>query len=178
MCQYSAVEGVPNSWHRTHLGQYAIGRAGLVITPRTTSPGWSQILGTLPQEALPQALMRSKYTPPTVTSSTDSSHRCLTTEQTPMAACLRIEYVWCWRLLMRSETPSQTLCRCLFASPPPSLRLGEKRFRYGAIIETPNFLVLACVRPASWHRKPGGPFATLATSQKKGKGLPLVRSRG
>ena len=35
MCQYSAIDGVPNSWHRTHLGQYAIGRAGLVITEAT-----------------------------------------------------------------------------------------------------------------------------------------------
>ena len=35
MCQYSATDGVPNSWHRTHLGQFAIGRAGLVITEAT-----------------------------------------------------------------------------------------------------------------------------------------------
>ena len=35
MCQYSAVDGVVQSWHRVHLGQYAIGRAGLIITEAT-----------------------------------------------------------------------------------------------------------------------------------------------
>ena len=35
MCQYSAKDGVPNAWHQTHLGQFAIGRAGLIITEAT-----------------------------------------------------------------------------------------------------------------------------------------------
>jgi 2,4-dienoyl-CoA reductase-like NADH-dependent reductase (Old Yellow Enzyme family) len=32
MCQYSAVDGVPNDWHLAHLGSFARGGAGLVIT--------------------------------------------------------------------------------------------------------------------------------------------------
>ena len=32
MCQYSAVDGVPNDWHFVHLGQFAAGGAGLVMT--------------------------------------------------------------------------------------------------------------------------------------------------
>lgn len=32
MCQYSAVEGVPNDWHLVHLGSRAVGGAGLVLT--------------------------------------------------------------------------------------------------------------------------------------------------
>jgi 2,4-dienoyl-CoA reductase-like NADH-dependent reductase (Old Yellow Enzyme family) len=32
MCQYSAVQGVPNEWHLVHLGARAIGGAALVIT--------------------------------------------------------------------------------------------------------------------------------------------------
>ena len=32
MCQYSAVDGVPNDWHLVHLGQFAAGGAGLVFT--------------------------------------------------------------------------------------------------------------------------------------------------
>jgi 2,4-dienoyl-CoA reductase-like NADH-dependent reductase (Old Yellow Enzyme family) len=35
MCQYSAVDGVPNSWHLVHLGSRAIGGAGLVISEAT-----------------------------------------------------------------------------------------------------------------------------------------------
>lgn len=35
MCQYSAVEGVPNEWHSAHLGSMAIGGAGLVIAEMT-----------------------------------------------------------------------------------------------------------------------------------------------
>lgn len=31
MCQYSAVEGVPNDWHHVHLASFAAGGAGLVI---------------------------------------------------------------------------------------------------------------------------------------------------
>jgi 2,4-dienoyl-CoA reductase-like NADH-dependent reductase (Old Yellow Enzyme family) len=32
MCQYSAVDGLPNDWHLMHLGQFASGGAGLVVT--------------------------------------------------------------------------------------------------------------------------------------------------
>lgn len=32
MCQYSAVDGMINDWHRVHLGSRAVGGAGLIIT--------------------------------------------------------------------------------------------------------------------------------------------------
>ena len=32
MCQYSSVEGMPADWHLVHLGQFATGGAGLVMT--------------------------------------------------------------------------------------------------------------------------------------------------
>jgi 2,4-dienoyl-CoA reductase-like NADH-dependent reductase (Old Yellow Enzyme family) len=32
MCQYSAVDGVPNDWHLVHLGSFARGGAGMVMT--------------------------------------------------------------------------------------------------------------------------------------------------
>ncbi|MCU0266656.1 MAG: NADH:flavin oxidoreductase/NADH oxidase, partial [Actinomycetia bacterium] len=35
MCQYSAVEGQPNDWHLVHLGQFAVGGFGLVMTEAT-----------------------------------------------------------------------------------------------------------------------------------------------
>lgn len=35
MCQYSAVDGVPNDWHLVHLGALARGGAGLVMTEMT-----------------------------------------------------------------------------------------------------------------------------------------------
>lgn len=35
MCQYSAVDGVPNEWHLVHLGGFAKGGAGLVISEAT-----------------------------------------------------------------------------------------------------------------------------------------------
>src|SRR5215469_5039275 len=35
MCEYSAVDGVPNDWHLVHLGSRAIGGAGLVFTEMT-----------------------------------------------------------------------------------------------------------------------------------------------
>lgn len=35
MCQYSAVHGVPNDWHLVHLGSFARGGAGLVLTEAT-----------------------------------------------------------------------------------------------------------------------------------------------
>ena len=35
MCQYSAVDGIPNDWHLQHLASRAIGGAGLVMTEMT-----------------------------------------------------------------------------------------------------------------------------------------------
>jgi len=35
MCQYSALDGVPNDWHLVHLGSFARGGAGLVFTEAT-----------------------------------------------------------------------------------------------------------------------------------------------
>jgi anthraniloyl-CoA monooxygenase len=35
MCQYSAVDGMPNDWHLVHLGARALGGAGLVFTEMT-----------------------------------------------------------------------------------------------------------------------------------------------
>jgi 2,4-dienoyl-CoA reductase-like NADH-dependent reductase (Old Yellow Enzyme family) len=36
MCQYSAVDGVVQPWHLVHLGGFAQGRAGLIITEATS----------------------------------------------------------------------------------------------------------------------------------------------
>ncbi len=35
MCQYSAVDGIPNDWHLVHLGSRAVGGAALVIAEAT-----------------------------------------------------------------------------------------------------------------------------------------------
>lgn len=35
MCQYSAIDGVPNNWHLVHLGSRAVGGAGLVMVEAT-----------------------------------------------------------------------------------------------------------------------------------------------
>ena len=35
MCQYSAVDGMPNNWHLVHLGSRAVGGAGLVMAEAT-----------------------------------------------------------------------------------------------------------------------------------------------
>jgi len=35
MCQYSAVDGIPNTWHLVHLAQFASGGAGMVIAEAT-----------------------------------------------------------------------------------------------------------------------------------------------
>ena len=35
MCQYSAVDGLPDDWHLVHLGSFARGGAGLVLTEAT-----------------------------------------------------------------------------------------------------------------------------------------------
>ena len=54
MCQYSAVDGVPNEWHLVHLGSRAVGGAAVIVTEATAvspegriSPGdvglWNQV---------------------------------------------------------------------------------------------------------------------------------------
>ncbi|GAB6857122.1 NADH:flavin oxidoreductase/NADH oxidase [Microbacterium xylanilyticum] len=35
MCMYSAVDGVPQEWHHTHLAQFASGGAGLIVAEAT-----------------------------------------------------------------------------------------------------------------------------------------------
>lgn len=35
MCQYSAVDGIPNDWHFVHLGSRAVGGAGLIMVEAT-----------------------------------------------------------------------------------------------------------------------------------------------
>jgi len=35
MCEYSAIDGMPNDWHLVHLGSRAVGGAGLVFTEAT-----------------------------------------------------------------------------------------------------------------------------------------------
>jgi 2,4-dienoyl-CoA reductase-like NADH-dependent reductase (Old Yellow Enzyme family) len=35
MCQYSSKDGYANNWHLVHLGQYAIGKAGLIMQEAT-----------------------------------------------------------------------------------------------------------------------------------------------
>ncbi|WP_424935359.1 MULTISPECIES: NADH:flavin oxidoreductase/NADH oxidase [Bacteria] len=35
MCMYSAEDGLPDDWHRTHLAQFASGGAGLILTEAT-----------------------------------------------------------------------------------------------------------------------------------------------
>lgn len=39
MCQYSALEGVVQYWHRVHLGAWAINKAGLIIAEGPDSAG-------------------------------------------------------------------------------------------------------------------------------------------
>ena len=36
MCQYSAADGLANDWHLVHLGSFAVGGAGLVMTEATS----------------------------------------------------------------------------------------------------------------------------------------------
>ncbi|MEZ3159978.1 NADH:flavin oxidoreductase/NADH oxidase [Microbacterium sp. BWT-B31] len=35
MCQYSAIDGIPQEWHHTHLAQFSSGGAGLVVAEAT-----------------------------------------------------------------------------------------------------------------------------------------------
>ncbi|MGI8612533.1 MAG: NADH:flavin oxidoreductase/NADH oxidase [Nocardioidaceae bacterium] len=43
MCQYSAIDGVPQPWHLVHLGSRAVGGAGLVIAEATAVEGRGRI---------------------------------------------------------------------------------------------------------------------------------------
>jgi 2,4-dienoyl-CoA reductase-like NADH-dependent reductase (Old Yellow Enzyme family) len=43
MCQYSAMDGVPNDWHFVHLGSRAVGGAGLVMAEATAVSQEGQI---------------------------------------------------------------------------------------------------------------------------------------
>lgn len=36
MCMYSSIDGMPNDWHLVHLGSFAVGRVGLVMTEATS----------------------------------------------------------------------------------------------------------------------------------------------
>ncbi len=58
MCEYSAIDGVPNDWHLVHLGSRAVGGAGLVMTEATgvsaegrISPGDTGIWNDAQQDA-------------------------------------------------------------------------------------------------------------------------------
>ncbi len=58
MCQYSAVDGVPNDWHLVHLGSRAIGGAGVIVTEATAiepegriTPGCTGIWNDVQTEA-------------------------------------------------------------------------------------------------------------------------------
>lgn len=57
MCQYSAVDGLPNDWHRVHLGARAQGGVGLIMTEATAvlpegriSPGDTGIWNLMQQQ--------------------------------------------------------------------------------------------------------------------------------
>ncbi|MCQ8896956.1 NADH:flavin oxidoreductase/NADH oxidase [Limnobacter humi] len=59
MCQYSAVDGVPQTWHTVHYGSRALGGAGLVIVEATgvsaegrISPGCLGLWNSTQQQAL------------------------------------------------------------------------------------------------------------------------------
>ncbi|GAA3205879.1 NADH:flavin oxidoreductase/NADH oxidase [Microbacterium terregens] len=43
MCQYSAVDGVPQEWHHTHLAQFASGGAGVVMAEATAVSAQARI---------------------------------------------------------------------------------------------------------------------------------------
>jgi 2,4-dienoyl-CoA reductase-like NADH-dependent reductase (Old Yellow Enzyme family) len=58
MCEYSAVDGVPNDWHLVHLGSRAVGGAAIVFTEATgvspegrISPGDTGLWNDAQQEA-------------------------------------------------------------------------------------------------------------------------------
>ncbi|TPG45559.1 NADH:flavin oxidoreductase/NADH oxidase [Rhodanobacter glycinis] len=48
MCEYSAIDGVPNDWHMVHLGSRAVGGAGAVIAEATAVSAQGRIS---PQDA-------------------------------------------------------------------------------------------------------------------------------
>ena len=43
MCQYSAIDGVPNDWHVQHLGSRAAGGAGIVCAEATNTEARGRI---------------------------------------------------------------------------------------------------------------------------------------
>ena len=43
MCQYSAIDGVPNDWHLQHLGSRAAGGAGIVCVEATNTEARGRI---------------------------------------------------------------------------------------------------------------------------------------
>jgi 2,4-dienoyl-CoA reductase-like NADH-dependent reductase (Old Yellow Enzyme family) len=71
MCQYSAVDGMPQDWHLVHLGSFAVGGAGLVMAEATAvspegriSPACTGIWNDAQQEAWSRiaAFIRSQGT--------------------------------------------------------------------------------------------------------------------
>jgi len=70
MCQYSAVDGVPNDWHFVHLGARAIGGAGLVVAEATAvtpegriSPGCTGIWSDTHTEVGPDLIPTGRVLP-------------------------------------------------------------------------------------------------------------------
>ena len=43
MCQYMSVNGSANDWHLMHLGQFAMGAAGTIITEATHEIGRAHV---------------------------------------------------------------------------------------------------------------------------------------
>src|SRR3546814_12086779 len=67
MCQYSATDGVPNNWHRIHLGRYATAGLGLIITEAThvsaqarITPGCLGLYNAVQEAALAEIAARSE----------------------------------------------------------------------------------------------------------------------
>src|SRR3546814_5772917 len=61
MCQYSATDGVPNNWHRSHLGRYATAGLGLIITEATHVSAQARITRSEEHTSELQSLMRTSY---------------------------------------------------------------------------------------------------------------------
>src|SRR5690606_32805766 len=58
MCQYSSQDGFATNWHLVHLGQFAIGKAGLIIQEATAVSPEGRItyadLGIWKEEHIPE----------------------------------------------------------------------------------------------------------------------------
>lgn len=72
MCQYSATDGVPNNWHRIHLGRYATAGLGLIITEAThvsararITPGCLGLYNAVQEAALAEIVADVKQFGPT-----------------------------------------------------------------------------------------------------------------